>query len=191
MVNFLFSFLLLAIFILSTLFSLFSGTSLETGSSLFAGAEKAVGFCLSVGGGICLWSAVMEVMERCGIAPALSNALRPLLGRLFPHAAGDSATMSALSQNVSANLLGLGNAATPAGVRAAKGLARLGAQDELCLLVVLNTASIQLIPSTIAAVRAAQGAVSPFDITPAVWISSLISVCAGLGAAAGLRRVWR
>ena len=191
MVNFLFSFLLLAIFILSTLFSLFSGTSLETGSSLFAGAEKAVGFCLSVGGGICLWSAVMEVMERCGIASALSNALRPLLGRLFPHAAGDSATMSALSQNVSANLLGLGNAATPAGIRAAKGLAGLGAQDELCLLVVLNTASIQLIPSTIAAVRAAQGAVSPFDITPAVWISSLISVCAGLGAAAGLRRVWR
>ena len=186
-----FSFLLLAIFILSTLFSLFSGTSLETGSSLFAGAEKAVGFCLSVGGGICLWSAVMEVMERCGIASAISKALRPLLGRLFPHAAGDSATMSALSQNVSANLLGLGNAATPAGVRAAKGLARLGAQDELCLLVVLNTASIQLIPSTIAAIRAAQGAVSPFDITPAVWISSLISVCAGLGAAAGLRRVWR
>lgn len=186
-----FSFLLLAIFILSTLFSLYSGTSLETGSSLFAGAEKAVGFCLSVGGGICLWSAVMEVMERCGIASALSKALRPLLGRLFPHAAGDSATMSALSQNVSANLLGLGNAATPAGVRAAKGLAGLGAQDELCLLVVLNTASIQLIPSTIAAVRAAQGAVSPFDITPAVWISSLISVCAGLGAAAGLRRVWR
>ena len=186
-----FSFLLLAIFILSTLFSLYSGTSLETGSSLFAGAEKAVGFCLSVGGGICLWSAVMEVMERCGIASAISKALRPLLGRLFPHAAGDSATMSALSQNVSANLLGLGNAATPAGIRAAKGLAGLGAQDDLCLLVVLNTASIQLIPSTIAAVRAAQGAVSPFDITPAVWISSLISVCAGLGAAAGLRRVWR
>ena len=190
MVNFLFSFLLLAIFILSTLFSLYSGTSLETGSSLFAGAEKAVGFCLSAGGGICLWSAVMEVMECCGIASAISKALRPLLGRLFPHAAGDNATMSALSQNVSANLLGLGNAATPAGVRAAKGLAGLGAQDELCLLVVLNTASIQLIPSTIAAVRASLGASSAFDITPAVWISSLISVCAGLGAAAGLRRLW-
>ena len=186
-----FSFLLLSIFILSSLFSLFSGTSMETGSSLFSGAERAFEFCLSAGGGICLWSAVMEVMERCGIAAALSNALRPLLGRLFPRAAGDGATMAALSQNVSANLLGLGNAATPAGVRAAKGLAGLGAEDELCLLVVLNTASIQLIPSTIAAVRASQGAVSAFDITPAVWISSLISVCVGLGAAAVLRRVWR
>ena len=73
----------------------------------------------------------------------------------------------------------------------ARGLAGLGAEDELCLLVVLNTASIQLIPSTIAAVRASQGAVSAFDITPAVWISSVLSVCAGLGAAAVLRRLWR
>ena len=186
-----FSFLLLSIFLLSTLFSLYFGTSSETGSSLFEGAEKALAFCLSAGGGICLWSAVMEVMERCGMASALSKALRPLLGRLFPCASGDSQTMAALSQNVSANLLGLGNAATPAGIRAARGLAWLGSEDELCLLVVLNTASIQLIPSTIAAVRASQGAVSAFDITPAVWISSVLSVCAGLGAAAVLRRLWR
>lgn len=188
-----FSFLLLSIFLLSTLFSLYFGTSSETGASLFEGAEKALAFCLSAGGGICLWSAVMEVMERCGIASAISKGLRPLLGRLFPRAAKDRETMDALSQNVSANLLGLGNAATPAGIRAAKGIARLGpeAADELCLLVVLNTASIQLIPSTIAAVRASHGAVSAFDITPAVWISSVISVCAGLSAAAALRRLWR
>ena len=135
----------------------------------------------------------MELMERCGMASAISKALRPLLVRLFPQAAKDRDTLDALSQNVSANLLGLGNAATPAGIRAAKGMAGLGAkaEDELCLLVVLNTASIQLIPSTIAAVRASQGAVSAFDITPAVWISSLVSVCAGLGAAAVLRRLWR
>ena len=193
MVNFLFSFFLFAILLLSTLFALFFGTSGETGSSLFEGAGKAVEFSLSIGGGICLWSAVMELMERCGTASAISKALRPLLVRLFPQAAKDRETLDALSQNVSANLLGLGNAATPAGIRAAKGMAGLGkkAEDELCLLVVLNTASIQLIPSTIAAVRASQGASSAFDITPAVWISSLISVCAGLGAAAVLRRLWR
>ena len=193
MVNFLFSFFLFAILLLSTLFALFFGTSGETGSSLFEGAGKAVEFSLSIGGGICLWSAVMELMERCGTASAISKALRPLLVRLFPQAAKDRETLDALSQNVSANLLGLGNAATPAGIRAAKGMAGLGkkAEDELCLLVVLNTASIQLIPSTIAAVRASQGAVSAFDITPAVWISSLVSVCAGLGAAAVLRRLWR
>ena len=130
----------------------------------------------------------MEVMERCGIASAISKALRPLLGHLFPSAAKDRETMDALSQNVSANLLGLGNAATPAGVRAAKGLAGLGAQDELCLLVVLNTASIQLLPTTVASIRAAYGSAAPFDILPAVWVSSLASVTVGLLTARFLSR---
>ena len=158
---------------------------METGSSLFEGAGKAVEFSLSIGGGICLWSAVMELMERCGLAEAVSRALRPLLIKLFPRASGDRETMDALSQNVSANLLGLGNAATPAGIRAAKGMVRLGhsGADELCLLVVLNTASIQLLPATIASVRSAAGAAAPFDILPSVWLSSALSVAAGLTAA--------
>ena len=187
------SFLFLSIIVLSTLISLLSGNAAQAGAALFEGAEKAFTFCLVTGGGICLWSAVMELMERCGTASAISKALRPLLVRLFPQAAKDRETLDALSQNVSANLLGLGNAATPAGIRAAKGMVRLGhsGADELCLLVVLNTASIQLIPSTIAAVRASLGAASAFDITPAVWISSVLSVSAGLGAAAVLRRLWR
>ena len=109
---------------------------------------------------------------------------------LFPRGARDGETRAALAENVSANLLGLGNAATPAGIRAAQGLARLGQRDELCLLVVLNTASLQLLPTTAASLRAALGAAEPFDITPAVWLSSALSVAAGLGAAALLRRVW-
>lgn len=189
-----FSFSLLVIFLLSTLFSFFFGTSTETGSALFAGAEKAVSFCLSAGGGICLWSAVMEVMERCGLASALSNALRPLLGRLFPHAAGDGQTMAALSQNVSANLLGLGNAATPLGLEAARRMSRRTpgvAGDSLCMLVVCNTASIQLIPTTVAAVRMAAGCRTPFDILPAVWVTSLLSVLTGIAAAKLCARLWR
>jgi spore maturation protein A len=92
--------------------------------------------------------------------------------------------MEALSQNVSANMLGLGNAATPAGIKAAKGMLRQsegeGASDELCRLVVMNTASVQLLPATVAAVRAAAGAANAFDILPAVWISSIVSVSVGL-----------
>ncbi len=187
------SFLFLCIILISTLFSLLSGSAAQAGSALFEGAEKAFEFCLVTGGGICLWSAILELMERCGMAEGISRALKPLLSRLFPRSFEDREILDALSQNVSANLLGLGNAATPAGIRAAKGMARLGdkAADELCMLVVLNTASIQLIPSTIAAVRASLGAVSAFDIMPAVWISSVISVSAGLGAAAVLRRLWK
>jgi len=136
----------------------------------------------------------MEIMRRGGIAAKLSRLFLPLLSRLFPASRRDSETMEALSANVSANLLGLGNAATPLGIRAAAGMAKLSksgaASDDLCMLVVLNTASIQLIPATVAAVRASAGAQQPFDILPAVWITSVVSVTVGIAAAKLLGRVW-
>lgn len=151
------------------------------------GAADAVSLCLSLCGTVCLWSAVMELMRQCGLAQGLSALLRPFLCRLFPNAAQSSETIAALSQNVSANLLGLGNAATPAGIRAAVGMkAQSGgsiASNELCMLVVLNTASIQLIPATVAALRDSLGAAAPFDILPAVWLTSACALAAGIGAA--------
>ena len=128
----------------------------------------------------------MEVMKVCGISESLARAFRPLLRRLLPQASRDSETLAAVSANVSANLLGLGNAATPLGIRAARRMARgCGgvASDELCMLVVLNTASIQLLPATVASVRTAAGCATPFDILPAVWLASVLSVAAGLVAA--------
>lgn len=128
----------------------------------------------------------MELMARCGLAQRLARLFHPLLRRIFPHASRDPDTLAALSANASANLLGLGNAATPLGIRAARRMA-YGAEgiatDELCRLVVLNTASIQLLPTTVASLRAALGCRTPFDILPAVWLSSLLSVTAGLGMA--------
>lgn len=172
-----------------------TGQSAAVGAAAAQGVQQAVTFCLTVGGMICLWSGVMEVMRRSGIAAGLSRLLQPVLRRLFPQASRDAQTLDALSMNVSANLLGLGNAATPAGVRAAQAMARelrgSKASDELCLLVVLNTASIQLLPVTIAAVREAAGAAVPFDILPAVWVTSLCSVTVGLLTGKCLSRVWR
>ena len=133
----------------------------------------------------------MEVMNVCGLSGQLAQAFRPLLRRLLPKASQDSETLAAVSANVSANLLGLGNAATPLGIRAARRMARgCGgvASDELCLLVVLNTASIQLLPTTVASVRAAYGSAAPFDILPAVWVSSIASVTVGLLTARLLSR---
>ena len=163
-----------------------TGQSAAVGAAAAQGVQQAVTFCLTVGGMICLWSGVMEVMRRSGIAAGLSRLLQPVLRRLFPRASRDAQTLDALSMNVSANLLGLGNAATPAGVRAAQAMARelrgSKASDELCLLVVLNT---------IAAVREAAGAAVPFDILPAVWVTSLCSVTVGLLTGKCLARVWR
>ena len=144
-------------------------------------------------GVVCLWTGVMEVMERCGLAGGLARLLRPALRRILPQASRDGETLAAVSANVSANLLGLGNAATPLGIRAARRMAAGCdgvASDELCRLVVLNTASIQLLPTTVAGVRLASGAAAPFDILPAVWLSSVLSVAAGLLMARVLGQIW-
>ena len=171
-----------------------TGQGRQVAAAVFEGASAAVQLCLALAGPLCLWSGVMEVMSQCGLADGLSRLLRPVLLRLYPGLRGDRDTMQALSANVSANLLGLGSAATPMGLQAAKGMAECSpgrASDELCLLVVCNSASIQLLPTTAAAVRGAAGSVAPFDILPAVWLASALSVGAGIAACKLLARVWR
>ena len=178
----------------SILFGIAEGRGEAVAAAAVTGAKDAVELCLSMAGMLCLWTGVMEVMRQSGLAGGLSRLLRPVLGRLFPGAARDGAVMDSLSANVSANLLGLGNAATPLGIEAAKGMSRSSpgaASDELCLLVGCNTASIQLLPTTVAAVRAAAGCESPFDILPAVWLASALSVGAGILACKLLSRLWR
>lgn len=149
-------------------------------AAMAEGAGQAVTLLLSITGLMCFWSGVMEVLSQSGIAAAVARALRPLLRPLFGRAAQDDQAMEAVSANVTANLLGLSNAATPIGLRAAERLyavcGRRGAPDAVLTLVTLNSASIQLIPSTVAAVRASLGAQAPFDIMPAVWGASAVSV---------------
>lgn len=179
---------------LSVLCGILTGRMDAVGAAALEGAAAAVDLCLGMLGGMCLWMGVMELMERCGLAAGLSRLFRPVLRRLLPRSAKDEETLSALSANMSANMLGLGNAATPLGIRAARRMAAgCGgtASDELCRLVVLNTASIQLLPTTVATVRAACGSAAPLDILPAVWLSSVLSVSAGLAAARLLQAVWR
>ena len=171
---------------LSLIFGLLSGNLDAVASAALEGARSAVELSLSMAGVLCLWSGVMEIMNACGLSEGLAGLFRPILRRLLPNASKDPETLAAVSANVSANLLGLGNAATPLGIRAARRMAKgcSGvASDELCRLVVLNTASIQLIPATIASVRAAAGCKAPFDILPAVWMASALSVTVGLLAA--------
>ena len=185
---------LTGLFFLSLLFGCATGQLSAVSAAALTGAQSAVELCLSMAGAICLWSGVMTLMDRCGLSEKLAALLRPLLRRILPNASRDSETLAALSANVSAPLLGLGNAATPLGIRAATRMAQgcsCVASNELCRLVVLNTASIQLLPTTVAAVRSAHGCAAPFDILPAVWLSSVLSVSAGLLAARGLQAVWR
>ena len=171
-----------------------AGQGPEGAAAARGGAGAGVELCLSMAGALALWMGVMEVMRRSGLSHGLARLLRPVLKRLYPDFAQDQDTMDAVSANVSANLLGLGNASTPLGLEAARRMAQRSpgvASDSLCLLVVCNTASMQLIPTTVASVRSAAGCATPFDILPAVWLASALSLAVGIGAAKWMARVWR
>lgn len=177
---------------LSIFCSLLSGSDTSLAAAALQGAQSGVTLTISLAGAICLWSGVGRLMDAIGLTDKLSHLLSPALRRLFPSARTDPGLARDLSANICANFLGLGNAATPMGVRAAKRLNRDGrASHELCRLIVLNTASIQLIPTNVAAVRSALGCRSPFDILPAVWITSLLSAGLGVTAAYLLGKVSR
>jgi spore maturation protein A len=177
-----------AFLLVSILCSAVTGTGAQLAGAVLAGAQAGLELAFSMAGAVCLWMGVSRLMEALGITDSLAGLLSPLLRRLFPSTRKDPALAREVSANICANLLGLGNAATPMGIRSVQRMVdpqRPGfATDEMCRLIVLNTASIQLIPANVAAVRSALGCASPFDILPMVWITSLCSAALGLTAAA-------
>ena len=179
--------------LLSLIASIILGNGPALAAAVPQGAQAGVELALSLAGSICLWCGVGKLMEKAGLMQLLSRLFCPLLGRIFPSFRKDPVLAGHLSSNVCANFLGLGNAATPMGIQAAQRLAggKDTATDELCRLIVLNTASIQLIPANVAAIRAGLGARAPFDILPAVWITSVASAGLGLLAAWCFGRICR
>lgn len=182
--------LIVLLYSASIILGIIFGTVGEVSSAMLEGAGNAVTLCLSLAGSICLWSALQNVMEVSGISEKIAAAFAPFLRLVFPESARDAQAAAAISQNLSANLLGLGNAATPAGIRAVERMQFLSGSDqathEMCRLIVMNTASVQLLPATVAAARAALGSAAPYAILPAVWLSSLCSVSVGLLSARGM-----
>ncbi len=178
---------------LSLVGAILTGQGSQLAAATAQGAADGVALAIAMAGSICLWSGVGRLMEQTGLTQTLARLFSPLLRFLFPASRKDKLLAGYLSNNIIANFLGLGNAATPMGIQAAKRLANSSsiANDQLCRLIVLNTASIQLIPTNVAAIRASLGCPSPFDILPAVWITSLCSAGAGLLAAWLLGRLFK
>lgn len=167
---------------LSVISGCLSGTSGEVSAAAISSCNKAVELVIYLSGSMALWGGLMKICDRSGMTAKIAKLLTPITKRLFRGAQDNRKAMSAITMNLTANLLGLGNAATPSGIAAAKELNKLGGGTGkrcIAMLVVLNTASIQLIPSTIAAMRLEHGAKSPFDVTPAILFSSLASVTVG------------
>ena len=154
-------------------------------NALLGGGEEAIKLTLTLGGAMCLWSGIMRIAEKGGLTKMLARVMSPLMRILFPGLDPSGAACRCILMNMAANFLGLGNAATPFGLRAMNELAKANpnentASNHMITFVVLNTASIQLIPTTVATLRLKYGASNPLDILPAIWITSLGSAATAL-----------
>lgn len=180
MLSYIFVFMIL----ISVVCSVVLDTTTAVSQSVMDGASSAVELLISLCGMICLWSGVMEIARQSKLTEKLSNLLSPLLSRLYPDIDKSSKAFSYICMNISANLLGIGNAATPLGLSAMRHMqddAKTDvATDSMVTFVVMNTASIQLIPTTVAAMRSALGSNSPFDVIFCVWVASAVALAVGL-----------
>lgn len=175
--------------IFSVIAAIFGGNAEALSNAIISSASDAVTLCIRLGGTICLWSGLMEIAEASGLTGAVCRVLSPFLKIVFPKMDMKSKTAKAISMNVTANLLGLGNAATPLGLEAMKRLQEENgkkdrASADMMKFVVMNSAAFHLIPTTVAALRQDYGCKNPFDIMPASWISSAAALSVGLTAAA-------
>lgn len=165
--------------------SVITGRTEALAAAIGDSADQAIKLLITMAGTMCLWTGMMKIADKSGVTAAAARLLSPLLGRLMPDYAPDSSAMQAVCANVTANIFGLGNAATPLGIKAMQELQkenRLGSQPNrsMIMFVVLNTASVQLIPVTAAALRKAAGSSNPYSILPAVWLTSAAALTAGI-----------
>lgn len=161
-------------------------------AAMLSGAGNAVTLTVTLLGMMSLWGGLMHIAEQAGLMRALARVFRPIFRLLFPRLAPDGAAAQAICMNVAANLMGMGNAATPLGLTAMREMQKElhtgdTASAEMVTFVVMNTACLQLVPSTIAALRRSAGSDAPFDVMPCIWITSVSAWLVGIGVAFLLR----
>ena len=179
--------------LLSLIISVFTGQVEETAAAAVSGAAEAVETCIALLGIMCLWTGLAKIGEKAGLVRMLAKVLRPLTRLMFPKLDKDAPALGSIVMNMVANLFGMGNAATPLGLKAMQELDvvnrhRQTASNAMCMFVVLNTASIQLIPTTVISLRQTYGSAAPAEILVPVWISSICALTVGITAAKLLER---
>ena len=184
------------IILFSFVFAALTGRMPQLSEAAMGQAGEAVTLVLSLTGMLCLWSGLMKIAQESGLTELLSRMLAPVTKRLFKGLRPNGEAVNAITMNLIANFLGLGNAATPLGIRAMCEMAKEqradgAATNDMAMFVVVNTASIQLIPATTAMLRMQAGSAAPLDILPATWIASVGSVAVGIVMAGLLAPLWR
>ena len=169
--------------IISFSFAIFSGNLEKLNSSIFESTNEAIKLSISLLGTICLWNGIMQIANNTSIVTKLTKFLNPIIKFLFPDLKDNFKIQKEISMNMIANILGLGNAATPLGLKAMKSLQKENKKKDtlsnsMMMLIVLNTASIQLIPTTVIAIRNSLGSENPTSILFPVWIATIVAAVA-------------
>lgn len=183
---------------LAVIFGMVTGDIDKVSEAFLSECASAVELCISLIGIICLWSGVMRIAQKSGVTEQLARLFSPVLGKLFHGLKKGGKAMQYITLNLTANILGLGNASTPFGIAAMREIEAEEqsavpekASHNMILLTVMNTASLQLIPTTVAALRLKAGSESPMEILPCVWIVSVCALAAALSGAYLFRRLWK
>ncbi|BED92905.1 MAG: spore maturation protein A [Candidatus Paraimprobicoccus trichonymphae] len=173
------------IMVISIICALITGRINLISSSLISGAENSIAFVVSLIGIMSFWTGLMKIAEASGLTNILAKVFMPILKFIFPEYTDNSSVLRAISMNLTANFFGLGNAATPFGLKAIKEMHELNnksdiASNGMITFMILNTAPLQLISTTLIAMQQKYGADNPFDILIFIWIISIASVTIGL-----------
>lgn len=171
--------------IISFAFAIFSGNIDKLNESIFSSTSDAVNLCINLLGTICLWNGIMQIASKTSVLDKLTKLLRPLINFLFPEIKKEDQVHKEISMNMVANILGLGNAATPLGLKAMKSLQKDNKNkdiltDSMAMFIVLNTASLQIIPTTVIAIRSSLGSDNPTSVVFPVWVATLCAAVAGI-----------
>lgn len=183
MLNFIWPFFI----IISYIYSIFSGHINDINNSIFDSCKSAVELTITFFGTITLWCGIMKIAQDSSLSQKLTKLLSPIIKFLFPDIKKDSSTYNEISLNIIANLLGLGNAATPLGLKAMSSLQKQNPNkntlsNSMAMLILLNTASLQLIPTTVIAIRSSLNSANPTAIIVPVWLSTICAAIAGISA---------
>ena len=171
--------------ILSFMFAILFGRIDVLNQSIFSSTEEAVNLCITLLGTMCLWNGIMKIASETSIIKKMTTLLNPVVNRLFPELKNDEKIKKEISMNMVANILGLGNAATPLGIKAMKSMQEKNQNknvltNSMAMLIVINTASIQIIPTTVIAIRSSLGSANPTIIIFPVWIATVFAAIAGI-----------
>lgn len=182
MMNYVFA----ALIVVAAVWGIFTGSTAEVASAILESGGSTVELMLTITGAMSLWSGIMAIAEKSELTSYATRLLRPLLRLIMPGLEKGGDAEKYVCMNVVSNILGLGNAATPLGLKAMKAMSqspnaiRGRATSDMITFAVLNTASIELVPTTILVLRAEHGSADPMGIIPCVWITSVISLAVGL-----------